>query len=180
MSNAAPTPTAPVVTPPAAPPVTPPAAEAPGSAPTNPAKAGANTYNVTKSGDVVDESGGGGIDTVVSTVSYDLSDTSKVKGGDLDFFPKGQMVPEFDKGTFSMKVGEISPLVKSQYGYHIIKVTDKKEAATKSLDEVRGSFQAAAPEKDRCRINQRDADRNRMIAAFCFIDGLLCCSERLL
>jgi peptidyl-prolyl cis-trans isomerase D len=68
-------------------------------------------------------------------------DDSKVKGGDLDFFPKGRMVPEFDKAAFSMQVGEISPLVKSQYGYHIIKVTDKKPATTKSIEEVRAQIE---------------------------------------
>ena len=47
------------------------------------------------------------------------------------------MVPEFDKAAFSMKVGEVSDLVKSQFGYHIIKVTDKKAASQKTLAEVR-------------------------------------------
>jgi peptidyl-prolyl cis-trans isomerase D len=64
-------------------------------------------------------------------------ESSAVKDGDLDFFPKGQMVPEFDKSAFSMKIGEVSDLVKSQFGYHIIKVTDKKEASQKTLAEVR-------------------------------------------
>src|SRR4029079_17395724 len=72
---------------------------------------------------------------------FSEDDTSKVKGGDLDFFPKGQMVPEFDKVAFSLKPGEISDLVKSQYGYHIIKVTDKKPATTKTLDEVRAQIE---------------------------------------
>jgi peptidyl-prolyl cis-trans isomerase D len=50
-------------------------------------------------------------------------------------------VPEFDKVAFSMKPGEISDLVKTQYGYHIIKVTDKKEANTKPLAEVRAQIE---------------------------------------
>jgi peptidyl-prolyl cis-trans isomerase D len=62
---------------------------------------------------------------------------SAVKGGDLDFFPRGQMVKEFDEAAFSMQPGQMSGLVKSQFGYHIIKVTDKRAAATKTLPEVR-------------------------------------------
>ena len=82
-----------------------------------------------------------GADFAALASKYSEDDASKVKGGDLDFFPKGQMVPEFDKAAFSMKVGEISDLVKSQFGYHIIKVTDKKPATTKSLDEVRAQIE---------------------------------------
>jgi peptidyl-prolyl cis-trans isomerase D len=62
---------------------------------------------------------------------------SAVKGGDLDFFPRGQMVAEFDKVAFELQPGQISDLVKSQFGYHIIKVTDKRPASTKSLADVR-------------------------------------------
>src|SRR4029078_3291135 len=62
---------------------------------------------------------------------------SAVKGGDLDFFGKGAMVPEFDKVAFSLPPGQLSALVKSQYGYHIIKVTDRRAATTKSLADVR-------------------------------------------
>jgi peptidyl-prolyl cis-trans isomerase D len=66
---------------------------------------------------------------------------SAVKGGDLDFFSKGAMVAEFDKVAFEMQPGQISDLVKSQYGYHIIKVTDKRAATTKTLAEVRGQIE---------------------------------------
>ena len=82
-----------------------------------------------------------GADFAQLATKYSEDDTSKVKGGDLDFFGKGSMVPEFDKVAFSMKPGEISDLVKTQYGYHIIKVTDKKAASTKPLEEVRAQIE---------------------------------------
>jgi len=62
---------------------------------------------------------------------------SAKNGGDLDFFGRGRMVPEFDQVAFQLQPGQISDVVKTQYGYHIIKLTDKKAAATRSIDEVR-------------------------------------------
>jgi peptidyl-prolyl cis-trans isomerase D len=62
---------------------------------------------------------------------------SAKNGGDLDYFGKGRMVPEFDAAVFAMQPGQISDLVKTQYGYHIIKLVDKKNATTRPLSEVR-------------------------------------------
>ena len=62
---------------------------------------------------------------------------SAKNGGDLDYFGKGRMVPEFDAAVFAMQPGQISDLVKTQYGYHIIKLMDKKAATTRPLAEVR-------------------------------------------
>ena len=66
---------------------------------------------------------------------------SAVKGGDLDFFGRGTMVPEFDKVAFELPIGQLSDVVKSQFGYHIIKVTDKRPAAQKTLPEVRAQIE---------------------------------------
>ncbi len=64
-------------------------------------------------------------------------EASAKNGGDLDYFGKGRMVPEFDAVVFAMQPGQISDLVKTQYGYHIIKLVDKKPATTRTLAEVR-------------------------------------------
>jgi len=62
---------------------------------------------------------------------------SAKNGGDLDYFGHGKMVPEFDAVVFTMQPGQISDLVKTQFGYHIIKVTDKKAGTTRTLAELR-------------------------------------------
>jgi peptidyl-prolyl cis-trans isomerase D len=99
-----------------------------------------------------------GADFAQLATKYSEDDTSKVKGGDLDFFGKGSMVPEFDKVAFSMKPGEISDLVKTQYGYHIIKVTDKKAASTKPLEEVRAQIEDQVKWERAQAEAQRSAD----------------------
>ena len=68
-------------------------------------------------------------------------EAGKTRGGDLDFFGKGQMVPEFEKAAFALQPGQLSDVVKTQFGYHIIKVTDRRPATTRSLEEVRSQIE---------------------------------------
>jgi peptidyl-prolyl cis-trans isomerase D len=64
-------------------------------------------------------------------------EASAPNGGDLDLFGRGRMVPEFDQAAFAMNPGDISDLVKTQYGYHIIKVVEKQGGITRTIDDVR-------------------------------------------
>jgi peptidyl-prolyl cis-trans isomerase D len=64
-------------------------------------------------------------------------DATKKKGGDLGFFSKGRMVPDFEEVAFKLQPGEISEPIKTRYGFHLIKVTDKKEGGTPPFDELK-------------------------------------------
>ena len=71
---------------------------------------------------------------------YSEDPGSKDKGGDLGWLVHGQTVAEFDKAAFSLPKGAISDLIRTQYGFHIIKVLDKENAHTKPFDEVKDSI----------------------------------------
>ncbi len=65
---------------------------------------------------------------------------SAAQGGDLNFFSRGNMVPPFEKAAFELEVGKVSDIVETQFGYHIIKVTDHKDASTTSYEQARDNI----------------------------------------
>ena len=65
---------------------------------------------------------------------------SKDNGGNLGEFTRGQMVPEFDEAAFSMEAGTISSPVKTQFGFHLVKLIEKTEASTYAFEEIKGQL----------------------------------------
>ncbi len=82
-------------------------------------------------------------DSFAEVAKKNSQDTgSAVKGGDLDFFARGAMVKPFENAVFAMKKGDISELVESEFGYHIIKLTDIKAPKQKTFEELRAGIEA--------------------------------------
>lgn len=74
-------------------------------------------------------------------------DPSKERGGDIGYFAKGQLMPEIEEVCFKLEVGQISEVIKTQFGYHIIKLTDKKEPRAVELSEVKDAIEKEFKDK---------------------------------
>jgi foldase protein PrsA len=83
-----------------------------------------------------------GEDFVALAEEYSTDEASAANGGELSFFPRGKMVAEFEDAAFSMKVDAISAPVKTENGYHIIHVTDKKAAKKAVFDDHKEDIKA--------------------------------------
>jgi len=78
-----------------------------------------------------------GTNTFEACASESSDCPSSARGGDLGTFGKGQMVPEFEVAAFSQEVGEVGPIVETQFGYHIVRVNEHNEEGTVEFDEVK-------------------------------------------
>ena len=90
---------------------------------------------------------------------YSQDPGSAERGGDLGYFERGKMVPAFDKAAFSLKAGAISDIVETDFGYHIIKVTDHRAAGLTPIDDVRQRInEYLANEKVKGEVQKLTAD----------------------
>jgi peptidyl-prolyl cis-trans isomerase D len=89
---------------------------------------------------------------------YSEDSGSAKEGGSLGWIGRGRTVPEFEKAAFSLPTGQISDLVKSSYGFHIIRVDAKQEAHMKTLDEVKAEVEPILKQQKAQQIAQKDAE----------------------
>lgn len=87
-------------------------------------------------------------------------DPSKIMGGDLGYFTRGRMVKPFEDAAFALKTGEISGIVETQFGYHIIKLEDRQSARTIPYEEIKSA------------ISENISMQKRQEAADQYINGL--------
>ena len=89
---------------------------------------------------------------------YSEDPGSAKEGGSLGWIGKGRTVPEFEKAAFSLPKGQISDLVKSSYGFHIIRVDDRQDAHMKTLEEVKDQIEPILKQQKAQQIAQKQAE----------------------
>jgi len=89
---------------------------------------------------------------------YSEDPGSAKQGGSLGWIGRGQTVPEFEKTAFSLPKGQTSDLVKSSYGFHIIRVDDKQDAHMKTLDDVKAEIEPILKHQKAQQVAQRQAE----------------------
>jgi peptidyl-prolyl cis-trans isomerase D len=102
---------------------------------------GKNEDEVRKQAEEIAAKAKSGADFAALAKQHSEDESNNTKGGDLDLFGRGQMVPEFDTVAFSLQPGQISDAFKTSFGYHVVKVTEKRAATSRPLAEVQGQIE---------------------------------------
>lgn len=112
-----------------------------------------------------------------ATLARALSqDSSGQDGGDLGWFSRGRMVPEFEQAVWSTAKGELAPLTQTVHGYHVIEVTDAREEGLRPLDEVRDGIRRELATREAQNLLRAEADR--LAAEIDSADALATVAER--
>ncbi len=98
---------------------------------------------------------------------------SKEQGGDLGYFERGRMVPEFEKVAFTLKTGQLSGVVETQFGYHIIKVTDHGKPSTVPLDEAKENIARYLTDQKKQQAIMTYFDSLRTVSKIQYFDSSL-------
>jgi peptidyl-prolyl cis-trans isomerase C len=101
----------------------------------------------------------GGADFKTLAEKYSDDTGSKARGGELGFITRNRVVPEFAEAAFALKKNEISNPVKTAYGYHIIRVTDRIEESYKTLKEAEGDIRNLLQDNQRRALTEKEVDR---------------------
>jgi len=100
-------------------------------------------------------------------------DSSAAKGGDLGWFGKGSMVPAFEKAVLALKEGQISDVVKSDFGFHIIKLTGKRPAGIRPFEEVKEQIKGAIMPTKQQEVFQKIKDELKKTAKITIKEDVL-------
>jgi peptidyl-prolyl cis-trans isomerase C len=98
-------------------------------------------------------------------------DPNKAQGGDLGYFERGRMVPEFEKAAFALKTGQLSGIVETQFGYHIIKVTDHAMASTVPFEQAKQNIEQYLGNQKKQQVLTSYFDSLRSVSKVQFIDS---------
>ena len=98
-------------------------------------------------------------------------DPNKAQGGDLGYFERGRMVPEFEKAAFALKTGQMSGIVETPFGYHIIKVVDHAMASTVPFDQAKQNIEQYLGNQKKQQVLTSYFDSLRSISKVQFIDS---------
>jgi parvulin-like peptidyl-prolyl isomerase len=91
-------------------------------------------------------------------------DSTRINGGDVGFFRRGKMVPAFEAAAFALQPGEISEIVETPFGLHIIRLEERKEAHLLPLDEIREKLRAHISEERTEKAVDAEKARLREVA----------------